>query len=126
MTTDNASEAQIRMRRLAAKELIRSARRYLTLVDDYRDWVAENGLEGLSTGRAPYVRDAVKEAERTARYAGTRRLNARLDNLVAKLDRYERSGSLTRERRLEELAKAQTTYLAAAVEEAADMEDGRR
>ena len=123
-TPNGPSEAQIRIRQLAAKELMRSARRYLTLVDDYRDWAAENGPACLSTDRRAYIWDSVQEAERTARYAGTQRLNARLDNLAAKVNRYEQSTDSTRESRLKDLAQAQTTYLAAAFEEARAIGDG--
>ena len=118
MTTDNASEVQIRIRRLAAKELLRAARRYLTLVDDYRDWAAENGPEGPSTGKTLPFWNELLDAEATTRYSGTQRLRIRLDDLVAKVNRYEQSNASDREHRLNELAVAQAFYLNTAADEA--------
>ena len=124
MTADSTSEVQVRMRRLAANELLRATRRYLTLIDDYREWAAENGPEGPSAGRTIPLWSELHDAEATAQHAGTQRLRARLFVLTGKVYRYEQSNETNREKRLAELAEAQAAYRTMADKDAQAIKDG--
>ena len=124
MTADSTSEVQVRMRRLAANELLRATRRYLTLIDDYREWAAEYGPEGPSAGRTIPLWNELHDSEATAQHAGTQRLRARLFALTGKVYRYEQSNETNREKRLAELAEAQAVYRTMADKEAQAIKDG--